>query len=129
MSAWEFQVVPAPRRGVKTKGARTAEERFAVALAEVMNDLGAQGWDYVRTDILPCEERQGLTGKTTVYHSMMVFRRPLGAAAPEADPLPPMARLPSPAAVPAAVPPVLSPVQDAVPPAAPALGPAERPGS
>lgn len=139
MSGWEYHIVPAPRRGVKAKGARTAEERFAVALSEAMNGLGAEGWDYVRTDILPCEERQGLTGKTTVYHAMMVFRRPLaGDDTPEA--VPPVARLPSPAAIPAVAPPVLAatapegpaaapPVLSAVPPAPPAvppLGPAGR---
>jgi hypothetical protein len=126
MSGWEYHVVPAPRRGVKARGARTSEERFSVALSEAMNALGADGWDYVRTDILPCDERQGLTGKATVYHAMMVFRRPLVTAEAAAEPAPPMARLPSPAAMPTATPPVPSPVQ-AEPPAAPRpLGPAER---
>jgi hypothetical protein len=77
MMQYEYRVVPAPVRGVKAKGARTPDDRFAHALAEVMNDLGAQGWDYVRCDTLPCEERTGLTGRTTVYRNMLVFRRPV----------------------------------------------------
>lgn len=79
MVRYEYKVVPAPTRGVKAKMARTPEDRFAHALAEVMNDLGAEGWDYVRCDSLPSEERTGLTGRTTVYRNMLVFRRAITA--------------------------------------------------
>ena len=47
----------------------------AKALSTLMNELGAEGWDYVRADILPSEERAGLASKQTVYHSLLVFRR------------------------------------------------------
>jgi hypothetical protein len=104
MGGVEYRVVPAPRRGIKARGARTAEERFAAALSELMNALGAEGWDYVRSDVLPCEERQGLTGRTTVYHTMLVFRRALPAeGAGTAGMAPPRLAL-APAAVPAAAP-------------------------
>ncbi len=88
MSAFEYKVIPAPTKGQKAKGARSTADRFAVALEAAMNDLGAQGWDYVRADTLPCEEREGLMGKTTVYQNMLVFRRRLKSApamAPEPD--------------------------------------------
>ncbi len=75
MQRFEYQVVPAPRKGEKAKAAKTAPERFAVALTHVMNDMAAQGWEYVRSDTLPCEERVGFTGKTTVFQNMLVFRR------------------------------------------------------
>jgi hypothetical protein len=127
MTAYEYRVVPAPKRGVKAKGTKTAEERFAAALSEVMNALGAEGWDYVRSDMLPCEERQGLTGKATVYHTMLVFRRAVGGAAVEPVPA---------GVVPASVVPVLQPAPVLTAPApravepplnpAPPLGPAER---
>lgn len=74
MPTYEFRVVPAPKQGLKAKGVRSNEERFAHALEVLMNEMGAQGWDYVRADILPAEERQGLTGRTTVYQNMLVFR-------------------------------------------------------
>jgi len=64
---------------------------FAHALETVMNTLGAQGWDYLRTDTLPCEERQGLTGRTTNYQNMLVFRRALAPAAPATQPVPQIA--------------------------------------
>ena len=75
MPTYEFRVVPAPKQGLKAKGVRSNEERFAHALEVLMNEMGAQGWDYVRADILPAEERQGLTGRVTVYQNMLVFRR------------------------------------------------------
>jgi hypothetical protein len=86
MQRYEYRVVPAPTKGEKAKGAKTAPDRFAVALMNVMNSLGADGWDYVRADTLPCEERVGFTGSKTVFQNMLVFRRPL--AAEEVEPHP-----------------------------------------
>lgn len=80
MPAYEYKVVPAPKRGLKAKGVKGTEARFAHALSEVMNEHGAEGWEYQRTDTLPCEERQGLTGKVTLFQNMLVFRRVLDAA-------------------------------------------------
>ncbi|MDP5361488.1 MAG: DUF4177 domain-containing protein [Paracoccaceae bacterium] len=73
--SYEYKVVPAPVRGVKAKGVKTAQDRFAHALQTVMNDLAAEGWEYLRADTLPAEQREGLMSKTTVYQNMLVFRR------------------------------------------------------
>ena len=81
MQTYQYKVVPAPKRGLKARGVSSNEDRFAHALEVVMNDLGAQGWDYVRADTLPAEERQGLTGRVTVYQNMLVFRRVVEAVA------------------------------------------------
>lgn len=75
MPKYEYKVVPAPKKGLKGKGVKGSEERFAHALTVAMNGLGVEGWDYLRCDTLPCKERSGLTGKTTVYQNMLVFRR------------------------------------------------------
>lgn len=75
--AYEYSVVPAPKKGIKARGVKTSEDRFANALEAIMNEKGAEGWEYIRTDTLPSEERQGLTGRTTVFQNMMVFRRAL----------------------------------------------------
>lgn len=75
MKRFEYQVVPAPKKGEKTKGAKTPAERFAVTLTQMMNKLGADGWEYVRADTLPCDERVGLTGSKAVFQNMLVFRR------------------------------------------------------
>ncbi len=76
---YEYKVIPAPRRGEKLRGVKTTEEKFALTLTGVMNALGAEGWDYVRADTLPVDERSGLTGTKTSYQNMLVFRRVLGA--------------------------------------------------
>ena len=75
MAVFEYKVVPAPTRGLKAKGVKGTPARFANALETVMNDLGADGWEYQRTDTLPVEERQGLTGKSSSFQNMLVFRR------------------------------------------------------
>ncbi|MES2667197.1 MAG: DUF4177 domain-containing protein [Pseudomonadota bacterium] len=129
MQSYEFKVIPAPRRGIKARGVKTTEDRFALALTEVMNDLGRDGWDYVRADALPCDERTGLTGTKTTFQNMLVFRRPLAAGA-----------VPTPMAVSEVETPALmlrATMQDDAPPlrlgvsatapegAAPAIGPAK----
>ena len=82
MTAFEYRVVPAPKRGQKERGLKTSEDRYAHALQGTINELGAKGWEYLRAETLPCEERQGFRGRTTVYHSVLVFRRANSTAAP-----------------------------------------------
>lgn len=79
MQAYEYKVIPAPGRGDKERGLKTGAERFAHALSGLMNEMGRDGWEYWRAETLPCEERSGLTSKTTVFHNLLVFRRPRGA--------------------------------------------------
>lgn len=85
MPQFEYKVIPAPRRGEKTKTAKTTEDRFAAALMRMMNDLGAEGWEYVRADTLPCDERSGLTGTKTSFQNMLIFRRQIGAVSGAAE--------------------------------------------
>lgn len=77
MQLYEYKVVPAPNRGEKARGLKTPADRFANALASLMNELAREGWDYLRADTLPSEERTGFTKRTTVYHAVLVFRRAL----------------------------------------------------
>ena len=116
MQRYEYKVVPSPRKGEKSRGVKTTPERFALTLTTLMNQLGQDGWDYLRADALPCDERAGLTGTKTTFQNMLVFRRILTAGG-EVQALP-------------------APVEDAVPfkpvlgaagapvGSAPALGPA-----
>ncbi|MCB1331859.1 MAG: DUF4177 domain-containing protein [Maritimibacter sp.] len=82
---FEYKVVPAPTRGRRAKGVKTPADRFAFALEETINECAQEGWEYLRTDTLPAEERQGLTGRTTVYQNMLVFRRPVAATSRETE--------------------------------------------
>ena len=81
MELYEYKVVPAPVRAEKARGAKTSAERFALTLNGLMNQLGAEGWEYIRADTLPCEERAGLTRTRTTFQNMLVFRRPLSRPA------------------------------------------------
>jgi hypothetical protein len=75
---YEYKVVPAPARAAKVKGLKTTGDRFAHVLTEALNDLGAEGWEFQRTETLPCEERKGWFGGTRVSTQiMMIFRRAL----------------------------------------------------
>lgn len=75
MSAYEYRVIPAPRKGEKAKGLKTPEARIAQAMETNLNAFAADGWTYVRSDVVPMEERAGLTSKSTSYHTVLVFRR------------------------------------------------------
>jgi len=80
--SYEYKVVPAPQRGLKAKGLKTHQERFAHAVETAMNEYAAKGWEYLRADTLPSEQREGLMGKATVFQNMLVFRRPAQAKPP-----------------------------------------------
>jgi hypothetical protein len=93
-----------------------------------MNRLGAEGWEYLRADTLPCEERVGFTGRQTTFQHMLIFRRALAQTAtatvdvaqdawPAPDVLaalaPAAARRTAPAPEPAPVLPAADPMDDA----------------
>jgi hypothetical protein len=79
--SYEYRVIPAPVKGTKAKGVKTVEERFALTLQEAMNSMAADGWEFQRAETLPSEERSGLTGRKTVHHNLLVFRRNIAATA------------------------------------------------
>lgn len=86
MQKFEYKVVPAPKKGERSKGLKSSDARFANTLMGVMNELGREGWEYQRSDTLPCEERSGLTGKITVFQNMLIFRRAIETVAePKTD--------------------------------------------
>jgi hypothetical protein len=76
MPRYEYKLVPAPEKATKHKGLKGAAN-FAATLEDILNELGAEGWHYLRADTLPHEERAGLTSKTTTYRNLLVFQREL----------------------------------------------------
>lgn len=86
MTRLEYKVVPAPQRGQKAKGVKGTPARFALALEQVINEMAAEGWTYLRAETLPVEERQGLTGRTSTFQNMLVFQRSV-ADTPETLPV------------------------------------------
>lgn len=76
MTYYEYKVIPAPEQGDKHRNVKRPEDRFALTLAALMNEMGAEGWEYLRADSLPCTESRGLFGRSaTTMHSLLVFRR------------------------------------------------------
>ncbi len=120
---YEYKVIPAPKKPRRSarlgvalgKGGR---DRFAETLASLMNELGAEGWEYQRTDTLPVEARSGLAGKTTVFENMLIFRRALEAEQGAGE---------TPAPAPAATPEPAAPTPPLVADAATPEAPAKRP--
>lgn len=116
MQHYEYRVVAAPTRGLKAKGIRSNEARFAHAIEEMMNSMAQDGWEYQRAETLPSVERSGLTSTTTTWRNMLVFRRPLDGASTDTPkrvepPLALVASVPDAdtKAVPAPIPPVTKP--------------------
>jgi hypothetical protein len=75
MSAYEYKVIPSPQRAAKVRGVKTPEGRFARTVEDVMNEMAREGWEFQRAELLPSEERSGLTGSTTTWRNLLVFRR------------------------------------------------------
>lgn len=88
MQKFEYKAVPAPHTGKSGKGIKGTTAKFANHLTEVINEMAAEGWEYLRADTLPCEERSGLTSKVTKFQNVLVFRREIAAPAPVAAPVP-----------------------------------------
>lgn len=95
MSGWEYKVMPAPTRGLKGKGIKGAEGRFANAIELLMNDMSADGWEFQRAETLPSMERVGLTGSATEWRNLLVFRRKVKKPIDDFEP----EMLPSPASM------------------------------
>lgn len=77
MQTFEYKVVPAPAKGTKAKGVKTPQDRFANSVEILLNEMAAEGWDYQRAELLPSEERSGLTGSATNWRNVLIFRRAL----------------------------------------------------
>ncbi|MEO0938433.1 MAG: DUF4177 domain-containing protein [Pseudomonadota bacterium] len=75
MMRYEYKVIPAATRGLKEKGIKGAEARFAFAVQTQINAEAAEGWEYQRAEMLPSQERAGLTSTTTEWRHLLVFRR------------------------------------------------------
>lgn len=81
MQTYEYKAVPAPNRPKRVKGVKTTAGRFAALLTETMNDQAKEGWEYLRSDSLPVEEKPGLLkSRVETYHTILVFRRALKQA-------------------------------------------------
>lgn len=86
--AFEYKVVGAPEKGRRRRGAKTRSDRVAAAFEDILAAEAVDGWEYLRTDLIPVEERTGLFSRAEdVHRAVMVFRRATHrVAAPEPAP-------------------------------------------
>ncbi|HAD29621.1 MAG TPA: hypothetical protein DCF96_13260 [Rhodobacteraceae bacterium] len=81
MQIYEYRVVPAPKRSKRIKGVKGTAGRFAAILMETMNEQAVEGWEYLRSDSLPVEEKPGLLkSRVETYQTVLVFRREIRTA-------------------------------------------------
>lgn len=78
MSRHEYRVIVAPDRPRKLRGV-SGKNRFAGTLTAVMNEMADEGWEFLRVERLPVEERRGLFSKAVTQQNLLVFRRVLSA--------------------------------------------------
>lgn len=99
--SFEYHLIPAPRRAKRAKGARTPADRYARTLTDMINAEAAAGWEYLRADTLPVDEKKSMLGAPTeTFQTVLVFRRTVGTGtrAPEPRPVlvdtePPISKL------------------------------------
>lgn len=77
MPFYEYKVVAAPQKAPKVRGLK-GPAKFAYALESVMNEMAQEGWEYLRAESLPFEDRKGLLSTATeTVTNVLVFRREL----------------------------------------------------
>ena len=77
---YEYKCVGAPERPKRVRGAKTGSDRLAVAMEEIIQDEAVDGWEYMRTDLVPVIEKSGVLSRAhEVHRAVLVFRRGLAA--------------------------------------------------
>jgi len=80
---YEYKTVGAPEKGKRRRGSRSRSDRVAAAFDEILAEEAVDGWEYMRTDLVPVAERNGIFGRTqSVHRAVMVFRRELEPVRP-----------------------------------------------
>ncbi len=83
MKGIEYKVVPAPRRARSVRGVKGKAEQFARNLQDIITEEARGGWEYVRADLIPCEEKPGFfSRRQEIHRAMLVFRKLPPAPAP-----------------------------------------------
>jgi hypothetical protein len=80
---FEYKAIGAPEKAKRKRGLRSQSDRVALAFEEILQAEAVDGWEYLRTDLLPVTERAGWFGRGhEVHRAVMVFRRLLDRVAP-----------------------------------------------
>jgi len=80
---YEYKTVGAPEKGQRRRGLKSPSDRVAAAFEEIIEAEAVDGWEYLRTDLVPVTERANWFSRSRmVTRAVMVFRRPLEQARP-----------------------------------------------
>ena len=75
---YEYKCIGAPERPRRSRRAKTGSDRLARAMEKIMKDEAVNGWEYMRTDLVPVVEKGGfLSRPQEVHRAVLVFRRSL----------------------------------------------------
>ena len=81
--AYQYKTVGGPERGRRERGARRVADRVAAAMQEIIDAETADGWEYMRTDLVAVEEKRGMLARRQTMHCpVLVFRRALPGTEP-----------------------------------------------
>ena len=73
---YEYKCIGAPERPKRKRGAKTRSDRLAAAMEDLISAEAVDGWEYLRTDLVPVEERSGWFSRSQeVHRAVLVFRR------------------------------------------------------
>jgi hypothetical protein len=81
MTEYEYRVIPAPAKPAHGRDAVGASDGFALIFAETLNDMGREGWLYVRTDVVTERHGRWPFRRRTETRDLLVFQRPRGLQA------------------------------------------------
>lgn len=81
MTEYEYRVIPAPAKPARGRDAGGASDGFASIFAETLNDMGREGWLYVRTDAVTERHGRWPFRRWTETRELLVFQRPRGLQA------------------------------------------------
>jgi hypothetical protein len=75
MSFFEYKVVPAPITGRWRQKRVEGLDRYASTVADMMTELGLEGWDFIGAEILRERRRRFLILVCDVERTLLIFRR------------------------------------------------------
>ena len=73
---FEYKCVGGPERPKRLRGTWSRSDRVALAMQDIINAEAVDGWEYLRTDLVPVEEKASFLGRTQeVHRAVLIFRR------------------------------------------------------
>ena len=84
MDKFEYKLVKTPAKRTRYTGLSKSDDPFAITLMDAMNQIGSDGWQFVRQEIMT-ETRRKFLGRKNIEHVYMVYRRPLRANGASVD--------------------------------------------